>query len=95
MFRLFRKIREDKVSERKKRRYLNYAIGELILVVFGILIALQINNWNEERNEQRQIAEYAHALIKDLEPDCIGTDQKLWVVAANEESAACREDLRL
>jgi hypothetical protein len=41
------------VSERKKRRYLNYAIGELILVVLGILIALQINNWNEERNEQR------------------------------------------
>ena len=30
-----------------------------------------------------------------LEPDCIGTDQKLWVAAANEESAACREDLRL
>lgn len=55
--------------ERKTRRYLNYAIGELILVVFGILIALQINNWNEERIEQQQIAEYAHALIKDLERD--------------------------
>lgn len=69
MFRLFRKIREDIVFERKTRRYLNYAIGELILVVFGILIALQINNWNEERIEQQQIAEYAHALIKDLERD--------------------------
>ena len=57
------------MSERKARRYLNYAIGELILVVFGILIALQINNWNEERIEQRQIAEYAHALIKDLQRD--------------------------
>ena len=57
------------MSERKTRRYLNYAIGELILVVFGILIALQINNWNEERLEQRQIADYAHALIKDLERD--------------------------
>jgi len=57
------------VFERKTRRYLNYAIGELILVVFGILIALQINNWNEERIEQQQIAEYAHALIKDLERD--------------------------
>jgi hypothetical protein len=69
MFRLFRKIREDIVSERKTRRYLNYAIGELILVVFGILIALQINNWNEERIEQREIADYAHALIKDLQRD--------------------------
>ena len=57
------------MSERKTRRYLNYAIGELILVVIGILIALQINNWNEERIEQQQIAEYAQALIKDLQRD--------------------------
>lgn len=54
---------------KKTRRYLGYAVGEVILVVFGILIALQINNWNEERIEQRQIAEYAHALINDLERD--------------------------
>jgi len=54
---------------KKTRRYLGYAVGELILVVLGILIALQINNWNEERIEQRQIADYAHALIKDLERD--------------------------
>ena len=54
---------------KKTRRYLSYAVGELVLVVFGILIALQINNWNEERIEQRQIADYAHALIKDLERD--------------------------
>lgn len=57
------------MSDRKTRRYLSYAIGELILVVFGILIAIQINNWNEERIEQRQIADYAHALIMDLERD--------------------------
>lgn len=54
---------------KKTRRYLSYAVGELVLVVFGILIALQINNWNEERIEQQQIADYAHALIKDLERD--------------------------
>lgn len=48
---------------------MRYAVGELVLVVFGILIALQINNWNEERIEQRQITEYAHDLIKDLERD--------------------------
>ncbi len=69
MFRLFRKIREEILSEKKTHRYLNYAVGELILVVFGILIALQINNWNEERIEQRQISDYAHALIRDLERD--------------------------
>lgn len=54
---------------KETRRYFGYAVGELVLVVFGILIALQINNWNEERIEQRQIADYAHALIKDLERD--------------------------
>jgi hypothetical protein len=69
MFRIFRKIREEILLGKKTRRYLGYAVGELVLVVFGILIALQINNWNEERIEQRQIADYAHALIKDLERD--------------------------
>ena len=53
----------------KTRRYASYAVGELVLVVVGILIALQINNWNEERIEQQQIADYAHAMIKDLERD--------------------------
>ncbi len=56
---------------KKTRRYLSYAVGEFVLVVFGILIALQINNWNEERIEQREIADYAHALIKDLERDLV------------------------
>jgi hypothetical protein len=69
MFRIFRRIREQILLGNVARRYLGYAVGELILVVLGILIALQINNWNEERIEQRQIAEYAHALIKDLQRD--------------------------
>lgn len=56
---------------KKTRRYLSYAVGELVLVVFGILIALQINNWNESRIEQRQISDYAHALINDLERDLV------------------------
>lgn len=68
MFWLLRKVR-DEVSSEGTRRYLHYAVGELLLVVVGILIALQIDNWNEERIEQRQIAEYAHALIEDLERD--------------------------
>jgi hypothetical protein len=69
MFRIFRKVREEIVLGEKSRRYASYAAGELVLVVVGILIALQINNWNEERIEQQQIADYAHALINDLERD--------------------------
>ena len=53
MIKLFRKIRQNLLSEGKTGKYLKYAIGEIILVVIGILIALQINNWNEE---QKQIA---------------------------------------
>jgi hypothetical protein len=71
MFRLFQHIRENSLATKKSRKYLHYAIGEIILVVLGILIALQIDNWNEERIEQQQIADYAHSLIKDLERDLI------------------------
>jgi len=69
MFRIFRKIRSDALSERQTRKYLIYSSGELFIVVIGILIALQINNWNEVRLEQREITEFSHALMKDVERD--------------------------
>ncbi|GAB5550963.1 MAG: hypothetical protein Sapg2KO_05540 [Saprospiraceae bacterium] len=47
MLKFFRKIRQRLLNQGKLRRYLVYAIGEIFLVVIGILIALQINNWNE------------------------------------------------
>ena len=49
MIKFFRKIRHKLLSEGKTEKYFKYAIGEIILVVIGILIALQINNWNNER----------------------------------------------
>jgi hypothetical protein len=49
MIKFFRKIRQKMLTENKFSKYLIYAIGEIILVVIGILIALQINNWNEAR----------------------------------------------
>ena len=49
MIKFFRKIRFDLMEKNKTGRYLKYAIGEIILVVIGILIALSINNWNENR----------------------------------------------
>jgi len=69
MIRVFRKLRADLVHEGKTRSYLLYALGEILLVIVGIVIALQVNNWNEERLEQRQVRRYAHALINDLERD--------------------------
>jgi hypothetical protein len=49
MFRLYRRIRQQLVSQKKFSSYLFYAIGEIALVVIGVLIAVQINNWNENR----------------------------------------------
>lgn len=49
MIKFFRKIREKLLQEHRFSKYLLYAIGEIVLVVIGILIALQINNWNENR----------------------------------------------
>lgn len=55
MINYFRKIRGDLMGKNEIRKYLMYAIGEIILVVFGILIALQIDNWNDNRQIQDQV----------------------------------------
>ena len=49
MLRFLRRVRQRLLAENGFRKYLLYAIGEILLVVIGILIALQINNWNEEK----------------------------------------------
>jgi hypothetical protein len=49
MFRVFRKYRRAALGDQRLGRVLRYAIGEIFLVVVGILVALQTNNWNEER----------------------------------------------
>jgi uncharacterized protein YlaN (UPF0358 family) len=54
MIKFFRKIRYGLMEKNKTGKYLKYAIGEIILVVIGILIALQINNWNEKRLDTNQ-----------------------------------------
>jgi Family of unknown function (DUF6090) len=54
MIKFFRKIRYDLMEKTKTGRYLKYAIGEIVLVVLGILIALSINNWNESKKERQE-----------------------------------------
>ena len=51
MLRFFRTLRQRFLTENRANRYLLYAVGEVILVVIGILIALQVNNWNEDRKK--------------------------------------------
>jgi hypothetical protein len=54
MIKFFRNIRKNLLNEGKTTKYFKYAIGEIVLVVIGILIALQINNWNEDRKDRIQ-----------------------------------------
>ena len=69
MIKFFRHIRRHLLSESKFSKYLIYAIGEIILVVIGILIALQFNNWNESRKENILAKNYYKRLLSDLKAD--------------------------
>lgn len=69
MIKFFRKIRQRLLTENKFSKYLIYAIGEIILVVTGILIALQINNWNEERKQRVEEINILIGLKKDFQSD--------------------------
>ena len=62
MIKFFRKIRYNLMEKNKTGKYLKYAIGEIVLVVIGILIALSINNWNESRKEIKLRANYLNVL---------------------------------
>ena len=66
MIKFFRKIRQNLLSEGKTGKYFKYAIGEIILVVIGILIALQINNWNENRKNKIAEADYYCRILDDF-----------------------------
>ena len=63
--------------ENKTVKYFKYAIGEIILVVIGILIALQINNWNENRKAQNSKTQYCEQLLEEIELDIKGINDQL------------------
>ena len=69
MIPFFRRIRKALLGSGQARKYLLYAIGEITLVVIGILIALQINNWNENRIRQEAIRKHLVSLSEALEHD--------------------------
>lgn len=69
MIKFFRRIRRQLLSESKFGNYLFYALGEIVLVVIGILIALQINNWNENVKNDRLEASYYCRLLEDIDQD--------------------------
>ena len=77
MIKFFRKIRQKLLSENKFSKYLIYAIGEIVLVVIGILIALQINNWNEESKTRDSEQALLHQLSQEFESNLAQLNQKI------------------
>jgi hypothetical protein len=71
MIKFFRRIRKKLLVEGKIGNYFKYAIGEIILVVIGILIALQINNWNEKRKNYARLITNIKTIAKDISSDTV------------------------
>jgi len=69
MIKFFSKLRYNLMEQNKKGKYLKYAIGEIVLVVIGILIALSINNWNEVQKDKATEKDYVERLINEISLD--------------------------
>tara|TARA_R110002012_G_scaffold313413_2_gene524992 strand:- start:485 stop:1561 length:1077 start_codon:yes stop_codon:yes gene_type:complete len=75
MIKFFRKIRKNLLSENKFSKYILYAIGEIVLVIIGILIALHINNKNEQRKTENKIVSILKEVQHDLGLDIQKSDE--------------------
>ena len=69
MIKFFQKNRQNSIKENKTINYFKYAIGEIVLVVIGILIALGINNWNERRNNKEEETTSIKRILSDLKTE--------------------------
>jgi hypothetical protein len=74
MFNFFRKIRQTLLLQGNTGQYLKYAIGEIALIVVGILIAVQINNWNQDRKEDKILKEYLGKIKSHTSEDLLVLD---------------------
>ncbi len=77
MIKFFRHIRKSLLNEGKTSKYFKYAVGEIVLVVIGILIALQINNWNENKKDRIEEKALLTQLQSEFESNLKQLDQKI------------------
>lgn len=66
MIKLFNKLRSRVIGQGHIRKYVFYAIGEVLLVMIGILLALQFNNWNTEKENKKKEHWYLNNLVEDI-----------------------------
>ena len=88
MIKFFRKIRYDLMKQNKNSRYFKYALGEIILVVIGILIALSINNWNEGRKNKA----FEKEILMQIQVNLIKDKLTLEDIKTNFENAMASTD---
>jgi len=93
MIKFFRRIRKNLLTENKFSKYLLYAIGEIILVVIGILIALQINNWNESTKQSHIEQDYLIALREEFNHNRLAIEKVMEINTSNLENAVKISDL--
>ena len=79
MIPFFRKIRKKMADDNKPLKYLRYALGEVLLIVIGILIALSINNWNTNRNKKEYEQFYIQGMINDIELDILNLNSRITI----------------
>ena len=77
MLRFFRQIRQRLLTDNKFSKYLLYAVGEILLVVIGILIALQVNNWNINKENRKEEIYYLQKLKLNLQQDTTYVRERL------------------
>ena len=77
MLRVFSSIRKNLLAENKTVRYLKYAVGEVLLIMFGIILAVQFNNWNEGRKLEQDRLELIENLKADFQVNSERLDQSI------------------
>ncbi len=83
MINLFRKIRQNLIAENKMGKYFKYAIGEIILVMVGILLALQVSNWNQ----QRLASNKEEVLLSELHQEFVENKVQFDIVIGKHQEA--------
>lgn len=93
MIKFFKHFRQRYISEGKTKKYVLYAMGEIVLVVIGILIALSINNWNENRKDLNEEQKIIFSLNEEFKKNLIELDSS--IVGINRSLAGIDSILKL
>ena len=86
MLKFFRRVRQDLVNNGKTSMYFKYALGEILLVMIGILLALQVSNWNAKNKESKLEKRYLSELILDLQTDSTAISE--FITTSNKQFKA-------